>query len=266
MTADVPTLTRLINNEVVLAMGLSPDGWAGRDLQPILSRATKRFCEIFSKADRLIADEGLAVAARWVLSTLTRDFKARGTEYIPTEGPLVIASNHPGSVDSLAIGANAGREDLRIIASDVAFLNSLSHIGEHLIFLPRQSIQARMLAVREGIRHLRQAGALLLFAGGSIDLGPAFMPDAEAGLAGWSRSLDVFLGKVPETVVVASIVSHVLLPGYMHHPLTWLKRKRPDKQRLAMTDPDDSTDAWQETRRRAPRLLRRGCTVALNRR
>jgi hypothetical protein len=34
--------------------------------------------------------------------------------------------------------------------------------------------------------------------------------------------------------VVTSIVSHVLDPAYMHHPLTWLRRRRPDRQRLAM--------------------------------
>jgi len=234
MTADVSTLTRLINNEVIRAMGLSPEGWAGRHLQPVLSRATRRFCEIFSKADLLIAEEGMAVAARWVLLSLVKDFEARGLKNIPTEGPLVIASNHPGTVDSLTIGASAGREDLKIIASDVPFLKSLTHIGEHMIFLPHQGIQARMLAVREGIRHLKTGGALLLFARGNIDPDPSFMPDAEEQLARWSRSLGVFLSKVPQTRVVTSIVSNVILPAYMRHPVTWLQRTRPDRQRLAM--------------------------------
>jgi hypothetical protein len=191
---------------------------------------------LFSKADRIIAEEGMAAAARWVLLNLVKDFRARGAENIPQDGPLVIASNHPGTVDSLAIGASAGREDLKIIASDVPFLKSLTHIGEHLIFLPRQDLPARMLAMRNALRHLKEGGAVLLFARGGIDPDPAFMPPAEAEgeLMKWSRSLEVFLNKVPQARVVTSIVSNVIDPKYMHHPLTWLKRARPDRQRLAM--------------------------------
>ena len=129
MTADVATLTRLINDEVIRAMGLAPDGWTGQRLQPVLSRATRRFCEIFLAADRMIAEEGITAAARWVLLRLVGDFQARGTQNIPPDGPVVIASNHPGAVDSLAIAANAGRNDLKIIASDVPFLKNLTQIG-----------------------------------------------------------------------------------------------------------------------------------------
>jgi hypothetical protein len=234
MTADVATLTNLINREVLLAMGLPPDGWIGHRLGPVLSRATRRFCEILSVADRLIAEEGMISAARWVLLRLARDFQARGTENIPPDGPLVIAANHPGAADSVTIGCSARRDDLKILASDVPFLTNLSQIGRHLIFLPRKGIQARMLAMREAIRHLDGGGALLVFAHGTIDPDPAFMPGAEQEIDGWSRSLSIFLGKVPDTRVVASIVSHVLVPAYMHHPLTWLQRSRVDRQRLAM--------------------------------
>jgi 1-acyl-sn-glycerol-3-phosphate acyltransferase len=236
MTADVSTLTRLINNEVILAMGLSPEKWPGRHLHPFLSRATGRFSVILAKADRIMAEEGMAAAARWVLLNLVRDFRVRGEHNIPTDGPVVIASNHPGTVDSLAIGACARREDLKIIASDVPFLKSLTHIGEHLIFLPRQGLQARMLVMRTALRHLQEGGAVLLFARGTIDPDPSFMglTEAEEELKKWSRSLAIFLGSVPRTRVVTSIVSHVIDPVYMHHPLTWLRRRRSDRQRIAM--------------------------------
>jgi hypothetical protein len=234
MTADVATLTRLINNEVLLAMGLPPEGWAGQRLQPLLSRATRRFSALMSQADSKIAEEGMVSAARWTLLQLVEDLQARGVQNIPSEGPVVLASNHPGVVDSLAIGACAGRGDLRAIASDVPFLTNLTEIKEHLIFVPREGIQARMLAMRDAIRHLEGGGLLLLFAHGTIDPDPSFMPGAEAELNGWSRSLEIFLDKVPETRVVATIVSHVLDPRYMRHPLTWLQRARVDRQRLAM--------------------------------
>ncbi len=234
MTADIATLTRLINNEVIQAMGLRTDSWAAERLQPILSRATRRFCEIFAEADRIIAEQGLAAGARWLLLNLVKDFQTRGVENVPCDGPLVIASNHPGTVDSVTLIASARREDLKVIASAVPFLQSLVHVREHLIFLPQQGLQARMVVVREAIRHLKEGGALLLFARGGIDPDPSFMAACEEELTHWSRSLEIFLRSVPRTRVVTSIVSHVLEPAYMHHPLTWLKRARPDRQRLAM--------------------------------
>ena len=234
MSADVRTLTRLINNEVILAMGLPTESWPGRALQPVLCRGTSRFCEIFAAADRLVEEEGLQAAARWLLANLVKDFKARDAQNVPCSGPLIIASNHPGTVDSVVLAASAGREDLMIIASGVPFLRNLSHIGRHLILLPRRGLQGRMLAARAAISHLKNGGALLLFARGSIDPDPAFMQHANEELGRWSRSLETFLHSVPTTQVVTSIVSGVLDPTYMHHPLTWLRRRRADRQRLAM--------------------------------
>jgi 1-acyl-sn-glycerol-3-phosphate acyltransferase len=234
MSADVRTLTRLINNEVILAMGLPTESWAGRALQRVLCRATSRFCEICTVADHLVEVAGIQAAARWLLSNLVKDFKARGTQNVPSSGPVIIASNHPGTVDSVTLAASAGRADLKIIASGVPFLRNLSNIGHHLILLPRQGLQERMMAARAAITHLKNGGALLLFARGSIDPDPAFMQHADEELGRWSRSLETFLHSVPSTQVVTSIVSHVLDPAYMHHPLTWLRRRRADRQRLAM--------------------------------
>ncbi len=152
----------------------------------------------------------------------------------PPQGPLIIASNHPGTVDSLALTATANRLDLKIIASDVGFLRNLPHISEHLIFTPRSNLQRRMIALRESIRHLQTGGSLLLFSHGTIDPDPALMPVAARELIGWSRSLEIFLRSVPEVQVIVSIVSGVIDPACMRHPITWLRRARPDRQRLAM--------------------------------
>lgn len=91
-----------------------------------------------------------------------------------------------------------------------------------------------MHVVRESIRHLEAGGSLLLFARGRIDPDPAFMPHADENLSYWSRSLEIFLNRVPRTRVLVTVVSGVLHPRFMHHPLTWLRRAREDRQRLAM--------------------------------
>lgn len=234
MSPDVATLTRLIDNEVIQAMGVPVDSWLADGLHAILQRATRRFSELFTEVDGIVDEEGLPAGARFLLSHLAAEVEMRGTEHIPQKGPLVIASNHPGTVDSLVLIASAGRRDLKIIASAVPFLENLPHIREHLIFTPRRNLQRRMLSVRESMRHLQAGGALLLFAHGTIDPDPAFMPRATEELHGWSRSLEIFLRSVPEVQVVVGIVSRVLDPAYMRHPLTWLRRVRPDRQRIAM--------------------------------
>lgn len=234
MPTNVATLTRLIDNEVIRAMGLPIDGWLAERLHEILQRATRRFSELFAEVDRIVDEQGLPAGAVWLLRQLTSGCEARGVENVPQSGPLVIASNHPGTVDSLALTASAQRKDLKIIASDVAFLRNLPHIREHVIFAPALNVQRRMIAVRESIRHLQVGGSLLLFAHGTIDPDPAFMPSAAQELIGWSRSLEIFLRSVPEVQVVVSIVSGVLDPASMRHPITWLRRARTDRQRLAM--------------------------------
>lgn len=235
MPVSVATLTHQIDNEIIRAMGLPLDGWLADRLHALLGRATRRFSELFAEVDRIVGEQGLPTGASWLLRHLASGLEARGLDNIPAEGPLIIASNHPGAVDSLAVTASAQRRDLRIIASAVPFLQSLPNVSRHLIFAPKPAhVQARMLALRESIRHLRCGGALLLFAHGNIDPDPAFMPGADRELTGWSRSLEILLHSVPETGVIVSIVSGVIDPACMRHPLTWLRRAHPDRQRLAM--------------------------------
>lgn len=234
MTVEVAALTRLIDNEVIQAMGLPIDSWIGQRLHPILERATRRFSEMFAEVDRIIAEQGLPAGARWLLLNLVKGFETRGAEHIPTDGPLVIASNHPGTVDSVTLAAAAKREDMKIVAGAIPFLQNLPNVSKHLIYTSYDDPFNRMVVIRKAIQHLREGGALLLFADGHIDPDPSFMTRADEEITHWSRSLEIFLRSVPQTQVAASIVSNVIDPRYMRHPITWLRRARPDRQRLAM--------------------------------
>jgi hypothetical protein len=198
MSADVATLTRLIDNEVIRAMGVPVDSWLAERLHSLLARATRRFSELFAEVDCIVGEQGLPAGALFLLRRLAAGYEARGAERIPSSGPLIIASNHPGTVDSVALAASAGRLDLKIVASAVPFLDHLPHIRQHLIFTPRANLQKRMVAMRESLRHLQAGGSLLLFAHGTIDPDVSFMPMALEDLNGWSRSLEIFLRGVPE--------------------------------------------------------------------
>ncbi len=235
MAASIAALTQQIDNEVIRALGLPVDGWLAQRLHAILGHATRRFSELFAEVDRIVEEQGLPAGAAWLLYRLASGLETRGVENVPAHGPLVIASNHPGTVDSLAVVASAQRRDLKIIASAVPFLQSLPSIRQHLIFAPKpKHVEARMIALRESVRHLGSGGALLLFGEGNIDPDPALMPAAARELIGWSRSLEIFMRRVPETRVVVSIVSRVIDPHCMRHPITRLRRDRPDRQRIAM--------------------------------
>ncbi|HUI87446.1 MAG TPA: 1-acyl-sn-glycerol-3-phosphate acyltransferase [Anaerolineales bacterium] len=224
MSVEVSTLAQLIEDEVILAMSLPVGGWLSRRIRPILACATCGFSEMFVELDRMIEVEGMSAGARWPLLNLAQGLQARGVEHIPSDGPLIIASNHPGTVDSITLAAAARRDDLEIVASSVPFLQNLPHVSKRLIFTARHDLRQRMLVVREAIRHLRSGGSFLIFADGNIDPDPAFMPHAEEGLHPWSRSIEIFPGNVPQTQVITSIVSHVIDPRYRHHPITWLRR------------------------------------------
>ncbi len=203
-------------------------------IRAIFGKAARRFAELGAELDRVVAEAGVAAAARWALPRFVKGHAARGTENIPNDGPLVIAANHPAAVDSLVISAHVERPDYKIIIGDIPFFQNLPHVSRHAIFAPHpRDVHGRMRVIRECIRHLKDGGALLIFPRGGIEADPEFMPNADGEFDKWSRSLEIFLERVPQTRVLATIVGGVIQRTAMRNPLTWLRRARPDRQRLA---------------------------------
>ena len=173
MSMDASTLTELLDNEIIKSMGLSPAGWPGSSLHPVLRRATRRFSEIFAAGDRIVGEQGLPAGADFLLSKLVSGLEVRGAENIPRDGPLVIASNHPGTVDSTALVAAARRPDVKMVAGAVPFLQLIPNVSRHLIFTSYDDphIKAeddphfKMVALRKSLQHLLDGGTLLLFPG-----------------------------------------------------------------------------------------------------
>src|SRR5512146_2306247 len=82
---------------------------------------------------------------------------------------------------------------------------------------------------------LRAGGAVLTFPAGHIEPDPAVLPGAEITLQDWSTSIGVFARLEPATRIVPVIVSGVLSPRATFHPLTRLRRKPVDRERLGAT-------------------------------
>jgi hypothetical protein len=232
--SEIQRLKELLVYELTKALGLPDKNSARSIIRAIFGKAAKKFSELAVGLDKAVGEGGVSAGANWVLPRFVKSHIARGIDNIPAEGPLVIASNHPGSYDSIVISAHVTRADYKIIIGDIPFFQNLPNISRNTIFAPAvQNIQGRMQAVRECIRHLQEDGALLIFARGGIEADPSFMPFPNAEFNLWSRSLEIFLRRVPRTRVLVTIVSGVIAEAAFHHPITWFRKARPDKQRLA---------------------------------
>jgi hypothetical protein len=233
--ASADDLTRFILDEILIALKQPPHGIARRIFGPLLKLPARRFAVLMAEVDRRVAQNGIVAAAQWLLTQIVTGIDARGTEHIPHSGPVLVASNHPGAYDVVALIAAIGRDDLKIIASDVAFTRSLIATSAHLIYVNPDDRGApdRMVAIRSGIRHLQAGGALLIYPTGIVDPDPDISPGLEESLQTWSGSLEIFLRRVPQTGVVPAIVSSVLSKRYLNNPLVKIPQAAWEKRKLA---------------------------------
>ena len=228
------TLTENLISEMTKALAL-PQTRAVRNVIAMLTgRAIRSFSELAEQLDCVVGMDGIPGGARWLLPRFVKSHSALGVENIPLAGPLVIASNHPASIDSVVISAHIPRRDYKVIIGEIPFFKNLPNIRKNAIFAPAPTdALGRMQVVRDVIRHLKNNGSILIFPRGNIEPDPAWMPAPSAEFDHWSRSLEIFLKHVPHTQVLVTIVSGVISKRAMHHPLTWLRKARPDRQRLA---------------------------------
>ncbi len=231
--AQVDLLRRTISDEIAKVIGLRLDSWQRKLLGALFYVPAQRFARMAAEFDHQVAHHGITRAAQWMLPRIATSLAVEGSGRIPAKGPLLVASNHPGAFDGLAIIANLWRDDLKLIVSDVPFTRGLPNLEEHLIFSSGDNPPERMAALRASIRHLEAGGTLLVFPTGLVDPDPAFMPDAESALEGWSPSLELMLKKAPQTRLLITIASGVLSPKYLDNPIVRRKKTVRARQKLA---------------------------------
>lgn len=220
--------------EIVRALALPQNRFTQGFIRLLFGRATLCFADIVLRLDREIELHGAMMGARWLLKHFVTGYDASGMDLIPSTGPLIIASNHPASYDGMVISACIPRKDYKIIIGEIPPYQFTPHISKCAIFSPQaKNTFGRMQTVRKAIRHLQSGGALLIFPRGGVEPDPAFMPKPDAEFNKWSRSLEIFIKNVPETRVLVTAVSGVISEKIFNHPITWFRKKRPDRQRLA---------------------------------
>jgi len=221
-----------IAEEIVHALGFSRWGTMRRCLSPFFRLPAGRFAAVIARADRETRTSGLGDGSRRLMADLSLEPAVRGAEKIPLSGPLLLASNHPGAYDSVAIMACVRRSDLKVVLSDVALSRAFSSARRYFIFAP-PGTAGRALALRASIDHLKSGRALLIFPHTEVEPDPEISPGAMPAIEDWSRSLEIMLRRVPESRLQVTMASGVLLPRFLHHPLVKIRRSAAKRQKLA---------------------------------
>jgi hypothetical protein len=221
--------------QVIKAAGFPQTKFSRLIYWSIFGSAIKKFSNLAQGFDDEIKMRGSISGVRWLLPHFVEKYESSGSERIPGKGPLLLVANHPGSVDGLVIAALLNRLDLKIVISDIPIFRLFTNISQHIIFSPPVAdIRGRMQTIRESIQHLKDGGALLIFPRGKLEPDPYFMPGLESSFPLWSRSLEIFLRKVPKVKVMVCLAGGVIAKSCMDHPITWFRKGGSDKQRLAM--------------------------------
>jgi 1-acyl-sn-glycerol-3-phosphate acyltransferase len=238
----------LLRREVLAALGTQRRPIIRTLLGAALAPALRRFSGWALNFDAVVAKEGFPEACRGLLPRLAESVTVLSAAPPPQDGPLLIASNHPGGVDGLALAAALRRRDVRVVATGMGFLRHLPATAKHLIFSSQDTGQ-RIAVVRGMLRHLRNGGAVIIFPTGTVDPDPELMSGLESTVDHWSPSLSLLLERVPETRLLAAVTSGVLLPWAYRHPLPALRRLPRDQQKAA----EIMQIAWQAVSAHAAR-------------
>lgn len=229
--ANVSALTHEITLEILGAFGLPRSKWAEKTIGSMFKKPATKFSQLMASLDQNLAKYGVREAARRLLPVFVDDSTVSGVENIPMEGPLLITSNHPGTVDGVVISAHVPRDDLKVFVGGIPFLDNLPNLRDFLIFSGKRT-NVRATALRRSIQHLENNGALLIFPAGQIDPDPAVLPGALDALENWSRSIALMLRKVPHTKILPTITSGVLAKESTQTPFATLRKDGVAKRRI----------------------------------
>src|SRR5689334_12542379 len=103
---EIHALTETLISELVKAFALPRTELSKRLISMLFGRAARATAKVGIGLDCEVAEGGLPAGARWLLPHFVKSHSARGVENVPARGPLLIASNHPASIDSVVISAH----------------------------------------------------------------------------------------------------------------------------------------------------------------
>jgi len=231
MPTSLEALTQINLDDLVSSFGWQNQPLLARLLRRTFTKPARTFANQMTDFDLPVATHGLAEAARLTLRHYVRDIRIFGADRIPA-GPFLALSNHPGMSDTLSLFVALKRPDLKIIAFNRPFLNALPNVSKQLLYLTDDPA-SRITLIRQMSSHLRNGGAALTFPAGQIEPDPDVHDGALESLGLWTNSAGVFIRMAPETAVLPVLVRGVVWKKAAYHPLTYLKRTRAEREKLA---------------------------------
>jgi hypothetical protein len=232
MTAsNVETLTQINLDDLIASFGWENHPFLARLLRRTFISPPRTFARQMVEFDSAIRTHGLVEASCLAAHNYVDDIRVFGCERIPDSAFLAL-SNHPGMTDTLSLFIALNRPDLKIIALDRPFLNALPNMSKQLAYVTENSGE-RFTLIRQISAHLRNGGAALTFPAGDIEPDPDVHEGAVESLCSWTDSVGVFIRMAPETPVLPVVVRGVIRRKTAHHPLTYLRRSRKEREKLA---------------------------------
>lgn len=234
LSSQLSTLTSINLDDLVESFGWQKQPLLASMLRALFNHPARKFAQQMVEYDELVGQVGLHEASlRTLKRRYVRELRVHGRENVPTNGPILVLSNHPGMADTVSLFAAVNRPDLRIIAMHRPFLSSLVNVSKQLSYISDDPGE-RMRAVRQVSSHLRAGGAALTFPAGQIEPDPAVHTGALESLDSWTDSSAIFLRFAPETKIVPVLVSGVIWEKTARHWLTRLKQTREEQERFAV--------------------------------
>ena len=233
MTSQLDTLTQINLDDLVSSFGWQKLPLLAAILRGLFAKPARKFAGQMVEFDNFVGQVGLSEAScRFLQKHYIQDLRVHGREHMPTSGPVLVLSNHPGMTDNVSLFAAVNRPDLRIIAIQRPFLESLYNISPQLSYISDNPSE-RMRAVRQISSHLRAGGVALTCPAGKIEPDPAVYPGALDSLNNWTDSSGVFMRFARDTKIVPTLISGVIWERTARYWLTRIKRTHDDREKLA---------------------------------
>lgn len=191
------------------------------------------FTEFLVELDAHLARTDVVCMAQLALQRLTLRVTFHGEPAIPSEGPALIITNHPGWIDSFVALAGFQRPDLYFLAGSHPTLENLPHFKKHLIFVNQNGVANRAEVIRHIIAHLKAGKAVVMCPKGLLEPDPALIPGAKQSILEWNDSVGIFLNKVPETVLQPLLISRMVHPRAWNYWALKLIKEQRRRQQLA---------------------------------
>lgn len=231
MQSNFETLTQINLDDLVTSFGWQDHLLLSKFLRTLFRRPAKTFAKYMMEFDTALGERGLVKASRLTQTHFVRDVRVFNPDRVPDSAFLAL-SNHPGISDTLSAFCALNRQDLKIIALDRPFLNTMPNLSKQLFYL-KEDAASRVSLVRQVTSHLRNGGAALTFPAGHIEPDPNVYDGAVDSLQAWTDSAGVFIRLAPEAAIVPILVRGVVWEKAARHILLKIKKAKEEKEKLA---------------------------------